>query len=69
MDPQAARRRLVSTPAHHAASRHRGKQAMQDLLVSAMGHTAESIMVISTDGVVLYANQAFERTSGYTAAT
>lgn len=61
--------RLKTPPApDNGPRRHNGTEATQELLVSAMGHAAESIVVVDTRGLVLYANQAFERTSGYTAA-
>ena len=44
------------------------QDATHELLVAAMGHAAESIAVLDTEGRILYANQAFERTTGYAAA-
>ncbi|MEA2549464.1 MAG: hypothetical protein QOE42_2062, partial [Chloroflexota bacterium] len=46
----------------------RAAAATQALLAAAMEHAAESIVVVGTDGLVLYANRAFERASGYPAA-
>ena len=60
---------LVSrAPVDADRSPYHGMGATQELLISAMGHAAESIVVLDIRGLVLYANQAFERTSGYVAA-
>jgi len=50
------------------ATGRRAAEATQGLLAAAMEHAAESIVVVDTDGLVRFANRAYERASGYSAS-